>query len=159
MVLNDHINLPGLAGLNPLIGADEPELGVRFQDMTAPYDAELRERALALGANLNVGVREGVYAMVTGPSYETRAEIRYLRTIGADAVGMSTVPEVIVARHERMRVLGISVITNVTAPDVAPADLSHEDVLNVAERAASGLAAVIRGILRSINADQAGAEA
>jgi purine-nucleoside phosphorylase len=159
MVLNDHINLPGLAGLNPLIGADEPELGVRFLDMTAPYDAELRERALALGANLNVGVREGVYAMVTGPSYETRAEIRYLRTIGADAVGMSTVPEVIVARHERMRVLGISVITNVTAPDVAPADLSHEDVLNVAERAASGLAAVIRGILRSINADQAGAEA
>ena len=116
MVLSDHINLLGLAGQNPLIGSDEPELGVRFLDMTDPYDAELRARALAIGAEQGVRIHEGVYAVVAGPSYETRAEIRYLRGIGADAVGMSTVPEVIVARHERMRVLGISVITNSAVP-------------------------------------------
>ncbi|MFN8635213.1 MAG: purine-nucleoside phosphorylase [Chloroflexota bacterium] len=163
MVLRDHINLPGLAGLNPLIGADEPELGVRFLDMSAPYDDELRARALAIGARAGVSVREGVYAVVAGPSYETRAEIRYLRTIGADAVGMSTVPEVIVARHERMRVLGISVITNVAATEENPVDVSHEEVLSVAERASAGLAAIVRGVLRSLNdpssSDAAGGEA
>src|SRR4051794_37466938 len=152
MVLRDHINLPGLAGQSPLIGADEPELGVRFLDMSDPYDATLRAQSLALGAELKVPIHEGVYAMVAGPSYETRAEIRMLRTIGADAVGMSTVPEVIVARHERMTVLGISAITNSADPDAAVADVSHEDVLSVAARAGAGLAAVVRGILRSLDA-------
>jgi purine-nucleoside phosphorylase len=151
MVLRDHINMLGLAGQNPLVGADEPELGVRFLDMTDPYDEDLRSRALALGAQLNVRIHEGVYAVVAGPSFETRAELRYLRLIGADAVGMSTVPEVIVARHERMRILGVSVITNTADPDAVVADVSHEGVLSVAERAASGLAAVIRGILRSLD--------
>jgi purine-nucleoside phosphorylase len=150
MVLNDHINLPGLAGQNPLIGSDEPELGLRFLDMTDQYDGALRARALALGAELGVPIHEGVYAMVAGPSYETQAEIRYLRMIGADAVGMSTVPEVIVARHERMNVLGISVITNAADPDAVAAEVSHEGVLNVADRAGAGLAAIIRGIIRSL---------
>jgi purine-nucleoside phosphorylase len=151
MALKDHINLPGLAGLNPLIGADEPELGVRFLDMTDQYDGTLRARALEVGTDLGVPIHEGVYAMVAGPSFETRAELRYLRLIGADAVGMSTVPEVIVARHERMRVLGISVITNTADPDAVVADVSHEGVLSVAERAASGLAAIVRGILRTLD--------
>jgi purine-nucleoside phosphorylase len=153
MALRDHVNLPGLAGQNPLIGADEPELGVRFLDMTDPYDGALRAQALSLGAELNVPIHEGVYAMVAGPSFETRAEMRLLRQLGVDAVGMSTVPEVIVARHERMRVLGISVITNSADPDAEVADVSHEGVLSVAERASSGLAAIVRGILRSLDAE------
>jgi purine-nucleoside phosphorylase len=159
MVLRDHINLPGLAGQNPLIGSDEPELGVRFLDMTDQYDGALRARALELGAELGVPIHEGVYAVVAGPSFETRAELRYLRLIGADAVGMSTVPEVIVARHERMSVLGISVITNTADPDAVVADVSHEGVLSVAERAAAGLAAIVRGILRSLDGSPPGAGA
>ena len=151
MALKDHINLPGLAGMNPLIGADEPELGVRFLDMTDQYDGMLRARALEVGADLGVPIHEGVYVVVAGPSFETRAELRFLRQIGADAVGMSTVPEVIVARHERMRVLGISVITNTADPDAVVADVSHEGVLSVAERSAAGLAAIIRGILRTLD--------
>jgi purine-nucleoside phosphorylase len=150
MVLRDHINLLGLAGQSPLIGSDEPELGVRFLDMTDPYDADLRAQTLALGAEHGVTLHEGVYVVVAGPSYETRAELRYLRTIGADAVGMSTVHEVIVARHERMRVLGISVITNTANPDAATAMVSHESVLSSAERAGAGLTAVVRGVLRSL---------
>jgi purine-nucleoside phosphorylase len=150
MVLRDHINLPGLAGQNPLMGADEPELCVRFLDMTDAYDETLRAQALALGASLKVPIHEGTYVAVAGPSFETRAEIRYLRGIGADAVGMSTVHEVIVARQEMMRVLAISVITNEANPDAAVADVSHTSVLNVAERAGPGLAAVIRGVLRSL---------
>ncbi len=159
MALTDHINLPGLAGQNPLIGSDEPELGVRFLDMTDQYDGALRARALELGAELNLRIHQGVYVVVAGPSFETRAELRYLRLIGADAVGMSTVPEVLVARHERMRVLGISVITNTADPDAVVADVSHEGVLSVAERAGTGLAAIIRGILRSLDADPAGGQA
>jgi purine-nucleoside phosphorylase len=159
MVLRDHINVLGLAGQNPLIGSDEPELGVRFLDMTDPYDVELRARALELGAEHGVGIHEGVYAVVAGPSYETRAELRYLRTIGADAVGMSTVHEVIVARHERMRVLGISVITNTANPDAVVADVSHESVLSTAERAAAGLASIVRGVLRSLATPPADADA
>ena len=151
MALKDHINLPGLAGMSPLIGADEPELGVRFLDMTDQYDGALRARALDLGADLGVPIHEGVYVVVAGPSFETRAELRFLRQIGADAVGMSTVPEVIVARHERMRVLGISVITNTADPDAVVADVSHVGVLSVAERAASGLAAIVRGVLRTLD--------
>lgn len=153
MVIRDHINLLGLAGQNPLIGSDEPELGVRFLDMSDAYDAELRARAMALGSDLGVPVHEGVYAVVAGPNYETPAELRYLRGIGADAVGMSTVHEVIVARHERMRVLGISVITNAANADAAE-EVNHGDVLSVAERAGVGLAAIIRGILRSLVAPE-----
>jgi len=151
MLLRDHINLMGLAGHNPLIGPDEPELGVRFLDMTDPYDPALRAQALDIGARTNVRVHEGVYAVVAGPSYETRAEMRFLRLSGADAVGMSTVPEVIVARHERMRVLGLSVITNAADPDAVQADVTHESVLAVADRAAPGVQAIIRGVLQSLD--------
>ena len=150
MVLRDHINLMGLAGLNPLVGPDEPELGVRFLDVIDAYDAELGARALQIGAELRLRVHEGVYAVVAGPSFETRAEIRYLRLIGADAVGMSTAPEVIVARQERMRVLAISAITNVPAEAATGPEVSHEGVLTVAERAAPGLQAIIRGVLRGL---------
>lgn len=157
MAIRDHINLPGLAGMNPLIGSDEPELGVRFLDMTDPYDADLRARALSIGAELGVRIHEGVYVVVAGPNFETRAELRYLRLSGADAVGMSTVPEVIVARHERMQVLGVSVITNTADPDAVEADVSHEGVLTVAERAGQGLAAIVRRLMRSLNEDAADA--
>jgi len=153
MVLRDHINLPGLAGLNPLVGPDEPELGVRFLDLTDPYDPALRVRALGLGAELGVSIHEGVYAAVAGPSFETRAEVRYLRTIGADAVGMSTAAEVIVARHERMRVLGLSVITNIAEPGVADDEVSHEGVLSVAEQSGPGLRGIIRGVVRELGAE------
>ncbi len=153
MVLRDHINLPGLAGLNPLVGPDEPELGVRFLDLTDSYDAALRVRALGLGAELSLSIHEGVYAAVAGPSFETRAEVRYLRAIGADAVGMSTAPEVIVARHERMRVLGLSVITNVAEPGAADDEVSHEGVLSVAEQSEPGLRGIIRGIVRELGAE------
>jgi len=151
MVLRDHINLMGLAGQNPLVGPDEPELGVRFLDMTDPYDPDLRAQALELGAQAGIRIHEGVYAVVAGPSFETRAEMRFLRLVGADAVGMSTAPEVIVARHERMRVLGISVITNVADPDATEPDVSHESVLAVADRAAPGVQGIIRGVLRSLD--------
>ena len=150
MVLSDHINLMGLAGQNPLVGPDEPELGIRFLDMSEPYDPDLRARALDLGVQAGLRIHEGVYAVVAGPSFETRAEIRFLRLAGADAVGMSTAPEVIVARHERMRVLGLSVITNTAHPGASEPDVSHESVLAVAERAAPGLKAVIRGVVRSL---------
>jgi len=151
MVLRDHINLMGLAGQSPLVGPDEPELGVRFLDMTEPYDPALRARALEIGAQVGLRIHEGVYAVVAGPSFETRAELRYLRLIGADAVGMSTAPEVIVARHERMRVLGLSVITNTADPDAVEPDVSHEGVLAVADQVAPGLQALIRGVLRSLD--------
>lgn len=150
MVLRDHINLMGLAGQNPLVGPDEPELGVRFLDMTEPYDPVLRARALDVGGQAGLRIYEGVYAVVAGPSFETRAELRFLRLAGADAVGMSTGPEVIVARHERMRVLGLSVITNTANPDAVEPDVSHEGVLAVADQVAPGLQAVIRGVLRSL---------
>jgi purine-nucleoside phosphorylase len=153
MVLRDHINLMALAGLNPLVGPDEPELGVRFLDVTDAYDPELRVRSLELGTELGLRVHEGVYAVVAGPSFETPAEIRYLRLIGADAVGMSTAPEVIVARQERMRVLAISVITNVPTDAAAGPEVSHEGVLTVAERAAPGLRGIIRGVIRGLSGE------
>ncbi len=156
MVLSDHINLMGLAGQNPLVGPDEPELGVRFLDIADAYDPELRARALELGAEEEMRVHEGVYAVVAGPSFETRAEVRFLRQIGADAVGMSTAPEVIVARHERMRVLGISVITNVALPTDEEPEVSHEGVLAVAARASPGLQAIVRGILKSLPEPESG---
>jgi purine-nucleoside phosphorylase len=152
MLLTDHLNLPGLAGHNPLIGPDDPGLGVRFLDMLSTYSPELRALAHAAATRRGFAVREGVYAMVAGPSFETPAELSYLRQIGADAVGMSTVPEVIVARHERMRVLGISAITNMTLGQAAPVEVSHQDVLAIAARVRPRLAAVVRGVLRALTA-------
>jgi purine-nucleoside phosphorylase len=152
MVLTDHLNLMGMAGQSPLIGPDEPALGVRFLDMLSAYDAELRELAKRCAMAQGFSLREGVYAMVGGPSYETLAEIRFLQRAGADAVGMSTIPEVIVARHERMRVLGISAITDMAVGQAAVHEISHAEVLAAAEQIKPRLAAVVRGVLAGLGA-------
>src|SRR5437870_9356471 len=125
VVVSDHINLQGQ---NPLVGANDDRFGPRFPDMTHAYCREYRAAVLAAGRALGKTVQEGVYAALLGPSYETPAEIRYLRTIGADMVGMSTVPEAIVANHMGMRVLGMSCVTNMAA-GILPQKISHAEVL------------------------------
>jgi purine-nucleoside phosphorylase len=127
MILRDHINLLG----NPLVGPNETELGPRFPDMTSAYDPALREIAAQACAAAGITAHEGVYLAVSGPSYETPAEIRMARTLGADAVGMSTVPEVVAARHAGLRVLALSCLSN-PAAGLAPGPLQHPDVLRVA---------------------------
>lgn len=143
MIIEDHINL---MGGNPMIGPNEEQLGQRFFDMTEAYDAELRQIAEKACWSAGVPVRKGVYIALTGPSYETPAEIRMARTLGADAVGMSTVPEVIAARHMGIRVLGISCITNMAA-GVSKKKLDHREVLEVAERVKAGLQDVLGRII------------
>jgi len=145
MILRDHINLLG----NPLVGPNDESLGPRFPDMTEAYDPDFR--ALAAGACAAVGVvaHEGVYISMTGPSYETPAEIRMARGIGADAVGMSTVPEVIAARHMGMRVLGLSCLTNMAA-GVSDRKLDHADVLAVGERLRTTLLDVLQRVVAGI---------
>jgi purine-nucleoside phosphorylase len=140
----------GMAGQSPLIGPDEPELGVRFLDMLGAYDSELRSVAHQVATRNGFTLREGVYAMVGGPAYETLAEIRFLQRGGADAVGMSTIPEVLVARHERMRVLGISAITDMAVGHAAVHEISHAEVLAAAERIKPRLTALVRGVLAGI---------
>ena len=130
MLIEDHLNL---TGENPLIGENLEAFGERFFDMTVAYDREYRTLAENLAAELDIPLQKGVYAWLTGPNYETPAEIRYLRTIGADAVGMSTVPEVLVARHCGLRVCGISCITNLAA-GMGEGVLSHEEVKETADR-------------------------
>jgi purine-nucleoside phosphorylase len=150
MVLQDHLNLMGLAGQNPLRGPHDPELGVRFLDLLDAYDPALRERAHQVAGEMGFRLQQGVYAMVAGPTYETAAEVRFLQRAGADAVGMSTIPEVLVARHERMRVLGISAITNVAAGAHAATSISHEEVLAAAEHMRPRLTGLVRGLLRRL---------
>ena len=149
MLLRDHLGLATLAGQNPLIGPNDDQLGPRFPAMTGAYDAALRAIALEVASQVGIGLREGVYAMVTGPSYETPAELAFLRAIGADAVGMSTVPEVIAARHAGMRVLAISVITNVAIPaeGSAPPEPNHAEVVAAAEQAGENLGRLIEAIV------------
>jgi purine-nucleoside phosphorylase len=131
VLLSDHINL---LGENPLVGANDERLGERFPDMSAPYDPDLRSLARTLALELGITLREGVYVAVSGPNLETRAEYRMLRAMGADVVGMSTVPEVIVARHQGMRTLGISIITDQCLPDaLEPADIGR--IIETAGRA------------------------
>jgi purine-nucleoside phosphorylase len=143
MVIDDHINL---MGTNPLIGPNELRLGPRFPDMTMVYSDRLRRVADEVGANLNTTLQHGVYAGLHGPSYETPAEIRYLRSIGADAVGMSTIPEAIAARHMNLEVLGISCITNMAA-GVLPHPLNHDEVLETARRVRGQFIALLEGII------------
>ncbi|HSM58517.1 MAG TPA: purine-nucleoside phosphorylase [Candidatus Sulfomarinibacteraceae bacterium] len=151
MLIRDHINLPGLAGRNPLRGPNDDEAGPRFPDMTEPYDPDLRQVAREVAEAGNSSLREGVYAFVGGPSYETPAELRLLRTVGADAVGMSTVPSVVVARHSGMRVLGISTITNMATPDPLPGQkTTHEEVLEVGNLVVPRLTSLIHGILNRL---------
>jgi purine-nucleoside phosphorylase len=143
MLLSDHINH---TARNPLLG-EVLEGDERFPDMSHPYDTGLREVALRAARRAGVGLEEGVYAAVLGPSYETRAEIRMLERMGADAVGMSTVPEVIAARARGMRCLAISTITN-HAAGLGGAELAHSEVLEVAQRVKEQLAAIVRGVVR-----------
>jgi len=143
MLIADHINF---LGDNPLIGANDSRLGDRFPDMSAPYDATLRALARAAAREAKITLREGVYVAVAGPNLETRAEYRMLRALGADVVGMSTVPEVIVAAHGGLRVLGFSIITDMCVPDaLEPASL--EKILAVAARAEPKLTTLVRGVL------------
>lgn len=148
MVIDDHINLlPG----NPLVGPNDDALGPRFPDMCRPYDPELIEQALAVARREGFAAHRGVYVGVLGPNLETRAEYRFLRTIGADVVGMSTVPEVIVAAHAGMRVLGLSVVTDMCLPDeLETADI--EKILAVAATAEPKLRAIVVDVLRGLSA-------
>ena len=147
MLIRDHINFLGLAGVNPLIGPNDERLGERFPALAKAYDAELRALARTVAAQRpEITLHEGVYAQVAGPSYETGAELKFLRTAGADAVGMSTAPEVIVARHMGMRVLGISLITNKATGDDTE-EVNHAEVLTAADAARPKFAALVRGIL------------
>jgi purine-nucleoside phosphorylase len=147
MLIRDHINFLGLAGMNPLIGPNDERLGERFPALAKAYDAELRALARTVAAQWpEITLHEGVYAQVAGPSYETGAELKFLRTAGADAVGMSTAPEVIVARHMGMRVLGISLITNTATGDDTEV-VNHAEVLTAADAARPKFAALVRGIL------------
>ncbi|NNU84082.1 purine-nucleoside phosphorylase [Geobacillus sp. BMUD] len=143
MIISDHINL---LGTNPLIGPNDPELGPRFPDMTEAYSRRLRELAKETAARLSVRVHEGVYVANTGPSYETPAEIRMVRTLGGDAVGMSTVPEVIVARHAGMEVLGISCISNMAA-GMSDSPLHHDEVVETAERVKTDFLRLVKAIV------------
>ena len=146
MVIADHINL---LGDNPLVGENDDRLGVRFPDMSAPYDADLRALAHAVAGAQGTVLREGVYVAVTGPNLETRAEYRMLRTLGADVVGMSTVPEVIVALQGGMRVLGLSIITDQCIPEtLVPAELAT--IIATAGRAEPRLTALVRGVLERL---------
>lgn len=146
MLITDHINL---TGRNPLIGPNDDNLGPRFPDMTRAYDPALIETAHNAAKRLGITLREGVYAWMTGPSYETPAEIRMARTLGADAVGMSTVPEVIAARHMGARVLGISCITNMAA-GVTGQPLSHAEVTEVGRKAAANFLRLISGVIEGV---------
>jgi purine-nucleoside phosphorylase len=146
MLFSDHLNL---MGTNPLIGTHDPQWGERFVDQSNTYTAALRQIAREAAQQLNVPLHEGVYAGLTGPAYETPAEIRMLRTLGADACGMSTVPEAIVARQSGMRILGISLITNMGAGIAAP--LHHSEVVEVAEKRKKDFEDLLKGIIRRIN--------
>jgi purine-nucleoside phosphorylase len=147
MLIADHINL---LGANPLVGPNDDRVGPRFPDMSEPYDAGLRAVARAVALEQGIILREGVYVAVTGPNLETRAEYRMLRTLGADVVGMSTMPEVITAVHAGMKVLGVSIITDQCLPDaLAPASL--ERILAVARTAEPALTVLVRGVLQRLN--------
>ena len=146
MVIDDHINLQGA---NPLVGENDERLGPRFPDMTDVYSKRLRRIADEAAVAVGVPVTHGVYAALLGPSYETPAEIRYLRTIGADAVGMSTAPEAIAARHMGLEVLGISCISNMAA-GVLPEPLNHADVLETTHRVRGAFMALLEGIIERL---------
>jgi purine-nucleoside phosphorylase len=149
VLMSDHINLQGA---NPLVGPNDDRFGVRFPDMTHAYDKSYRELARAEAGKLGMTLHEGVYAALLGPSYETPAEIRYLRTIGADLVGMSTALEVIAARQMEIKVLAISCVTNMAA-GILDKPLSHQEVMETGERVRESFEALLRAVLPRIAAD------
>jgi purine-nucleoside phosphorylase len=146
MIMDDHINL---LGSNPLVGANEDQFGARFPDMSEVYSKRLRGLADSVARAQGLRIGHGVYVAVHGPSYETPAEIRAFRTMGADAVGMSTVPEAIVARHMGVEVLGISCITNAAA-GVLPQPLNHSEVMDVAKQVKGAFAALLEGVIAGL---------
>lgn len=153
MVIEDHINVPGLAGNNPLRGPNDERFGPRFPDLSNAYSPSLRRVAREVAEAQTVDLQEGIYVMVAGPSYETPAELRFLRTVGADAVGMSTVPEVIVARHGGVCVLGLSLITNkaIFQPRESDDPLPlHEDVVEIGERRAAAMLRLVTGVVSQL---------
>ncbi len=150
MLITDHIGLVNMVGLNPLRGPNDPLLGPRFPDMSQAYDPELRQVALQAAKKLGLHLHQGVYIMLSGPSFETPADLRFLRLIGADAVGMSTVPEVTVAHHCGIKVLGISGISNAATMEPGAAPLSHEEVLAAGEKIVAGLAPLVKQVLRTV---------
>lgn len=152
VLIRDHINLQGA---NPLVGVNDDRFGVRFPDMTHAYAREYRAMARDQAGKLGMTLHEGVYAALLGPSYETPAEIAYLRTIGADLVGMSTVAEVIAARHMGMKVLAISCVTNMAA-GIVDQTLSHEEVMETGERVRTVFEALLKAVLPQVAGDVAG---
>ena len=149
MLIRDHISLIAMGGLNPLRGPNIDEFGERFPDMSQPYDLDLLKLAYRVAVEKKVNAQTGVYVCLAGPSFESPADLRFLKVIGADAVGMSTVPEVIVARHARLKVLGISGISNKANLDGSTIT-THEEVLQAGKQLVPKLDVVIRGVLRQI---------
>ena len=149
MLLNDHLNIIGMGGANPLRGPNLDEFGVRFPDMSIPYDRAFLSMAREACREVGMAFQEGVYASLAGPSFESPAELRFLQTIGADAVGMSTVPEVIIARHGGMRVLGVSGISNKANLDGSTIT-THEEVLEAGRVLVPKLTKLIRGFLKNL---------
>jgi purine-nucleoside phosphorylase len=149
MLITDHLNLVGMAGLNPLRGPNLDEFGPRFPDMSQAYDRQLAEVTRQVARENRLSLREGVYVCLAGPSFESPADLRFLRLAGVDAVGMSTVPEVIAARHAGLRVLGISGISNKANLD-GNTITTHEEVLQAGEKIVPGLSTLIKGVLESI---------
>jgi len=147
MLITDHINLPGMAGHSPLRGPNDPLMGPRFPDMTRAYDPALADLARNAARERGITLREGIYIMVAGPTYETPAEVRLLRLMGADAVGMSTVPEVVAARHLGLRVLGLSGITNVAHLTGDEGEVSHEEVIAAGQVIGPRMRDLIDGVL------------
>ncbi len=149
MLLEDHINLPGMVGANPLMGPNDDELGERFVGMAQAYDRRLRQRALEVARAHDIPLHSGVYCGLSGPAFETPAEIRMIRTLGGDAVGMSTVHEVLVARHAGMGVMACSGVTNVAIDVVdSDAETNHLEVLEAAKIIVPRLSTILKGVLR-----------
>lgn len=146
MLIGDHINF---TGSNPLIGKNYEEIGPRFPDMSTAYNREYMKLAKEVGASLNIDLKEGVYMMFTGPTYETPAEVRMARILGADAVGMSTVPEVVVANHCGLKVLGISCITNMAA-GILDQPLNHEEVIETSKMVKEKFVSLVKGIVKTM---------
>lgn len=149
MLITDHLNLIGMTGFNPLMGPNLDELGPRFPDMSQAYDRKLMDAARKAAAQNNITLLEGVYCALSGPSFEGPADLRFLRMAGADAVGMSTVPEVIVARHGGLRVLGFSGISNKASLDGSTVT-THEEVIEAGKVIAPKVEKIIRGVLHSL---------
>ena len=149
MLITDHINFMGMAGQSPLRGPNDPALGVRFPDMSVAYDRDLRARALEAAEAAGIKLHQGVYICLGGPSFETPADLRFLRALGVDAVGMSTVPEVTVARHGGLRVLGLSGISNAANLD-GNTVTTHEEVLAAGQTLVPKLTALVRGVLQRL---------